>query len=402
MQKKTLKETLLLIFTIFFIFQGVYAASFFSPSKWWQNTKKSPYTTAAVIGGMAIAGTALYYYIKNIFLPIKPKPSAPNYSDEFIKHTIINETISILEKEEAAKIDNINQIIENCINGKAKWKIEIKQDMLLNIEEKILRSISENPNDERKEQLTKEKITDYINNNKDLFNDSLLLHIPKKYKEKYKEINLKPIKNIKAVYNEFHLYLEDQASNIKTKNTPITKSEEKNVKKNKFDSQEVDYRYKIHLMPQVENFIQSINSIIESDTLKNSVISVKFRSGILNVERTEKCPTVQDPKGKNNTKCFCGKKGFYDVLPIIVIETSTENAQNVLNEVYTIFKDQTGLNLTPPFNKQITNLIYYAQGEPIKKISNADEFEAPDLIHYKCSTKNTTSSYHLKNPAEIN
>ncbi|GEM_PF-5800300 len=116
--------------------------------------------------------------------------------------------------------------------------------------------------------------------------------------------------------------------------------------------------YKIHLMPTKEAIFYTLEKLISAlhnnTELADSVKIIKIHA--LNDHL--------DHKG--------------NLLPTIVVypRAGKEHAQKVLNILYALFKDVEGLNKTPRFNRKITSLIYYAQGDSdykIKALEGEDE-----------------------------
>lgn len=78
-----------------------------------------------------------------------------------------------------------------------------------------------------------------------------------------------------------------------------------------------------------------------------------------------------------------------------------EAAQYVLDIVYKLFKNKSGLGITPRFNAKVTDLIYWAQGNADDKLIpvHAEYFEEPDKICYRADISGNYVDYYLKNPA---
>lgn len=472
--QRFLTRSFLCIFTLLFAFQNTHATSWDSPSAWWKSTKKKPYTAAAIIGGTVAGATALYYYIKNKFAK-KPNPAVDSDnrvpSNQYLKHVILRTTRDILEEEELKKIsDSLTEEFNKCLSGKSEWKRPITEEMLKDIASKIVDQINKSDNiEDPRKKFTEEQIKLYIQENKKIFDNSLLLHLPQAYSENFK-ITLDTINDNIKTESSYHYLYKNNTSNppnttprsgkkdvfkkIKTRQhtqtsiwnlwgllitpnfganeDPQDQSPEESAPDNRVRYGNLDIAsptnqvemYKIHLMPRAEDFITLIKLIIESPDLEKLVINVKFKN-YLRVGDTAgyNCPTLKNIYKEENI-CLCGHKGVYDVGPLIVLYTTKKHVQAALDTVCSLFKDIKGLNLIPQFNRKITSLIYYAQGNSISKIFNPELFEAPDYVHYKPNIIKTQfykdrneiykekemssilvqhPQYHyLKNPAEIN
>jgi len=125
---------------------------------------------------------------------------------------------------------------------------------------------------------------------------------------------------------------------------------------------EVQFHYKIHLMPYKED----VGKVID----------------ILLTAMQKNLPLSKSIAGIKVFSTFGTKDNRDGILPTIVIYATPgkDNAQTVLNAVYTLFKDQHGIDKTPRYNRKITTLIYYAQGDADHKRGYgwADYFEAGD------------------------
>ncbi len=159
---------------------------------------------------------------------------------------------------------------------------------------------------------------------------------------------------------------------------------------------EVAEKYKIHLMPKnkkelttiVEKIIQKLTT---DKKLQEAIYQFKFQ--LINFHQPkEKIRKTLSPKG--------------NVMPLMVIYAmGKDNAQYVLETAYRLFADLEGLGITPRFNRQITPLIYYAQGDgdDKKKYASHPKVESPyekSFIHLKPDFEEPAQDYYLKNPAE--
>lgn len=176
--------------------------------------------------------------------------------------------------------------------------------------------------------------------------------------------------------------------------------------------------YKIHLMPRVENFedvlVALFNEFIENENFRSLIRNFKVnkkaaefiqnyyeddRRG-LNFEISEieddvfleqaNIDFIKEHKGS-------GKRDLN--LPSIVIYPALgkENAQIVLDRIIELFQCYDGLDIDLPFNKKITSLIYYSQGNSDDKIIKdlSQYFEHPKMIHYRSDFTGQAVDYRL-------
>jgi hypothetical protein len=141
--------------------------------------------------------------------------------------------------------------------------------------------------------------------------------------------------------------------------------------------------YKIHLMPFDDDIVpimlDLLGRIKEEPQLQQAVNRFKIHAHTDAIQRDD---------------------GTY--LPIFVIycHAGKDAAQYVLNEVYALFKDKRGVDITPRYNRKITSLIYYAQGDGDRKGENYANYYEEGLVHYHPKFEGEIKDYWLKNPAE--
>lgn len=124
--------------------------------------------------------------------------------------------------------------------------------------------------------------------------------------------------------------------------------------------------YKIHLMPKTQDIPIILSRLLEElENNKALASAVKVVKVLYNTD---------DLYDRNK-----------NILPIIVVYPAQgkQNAQKVLDVFRDLFKDREGLNVTPRYNQQVTDLIYFAQGDGDMKMSHPDFFEQPEMIYYK-------------------
>jgi hypothetical protein len=153
--------------------------------------------------------------------------------------------------------------------------------------------------------------------------------------------------------------------------------------------------YKIHLMPKSEADLQKtiqvlVNNLSTDEQLRKSTLYFKVLANIdLNTSKRKIKKQIQ----------FNNKP-----LALIVIYPASgkENAQYVLDSMYNIFYGVQGLDITPRYNKRITNFLYYAQGDGDYKTDDNKEFFDKKRIHFCSNFEEEPADYTLQNPATRN
>lgn len=151
--------------------------------------------------------------------------------------------------------------------------------------------------------------------------------------------------------------------------------------------------YKIHLMPRspsdvmliLEHLLQEIKI---NDKLQNAVSELKFRPGI---DFSQSKEEIKKQLGIENPQ------------PIIVLYANgKDNAQYALDTAYRLFKDLTGLDITPRYNEKITSLIYYAQSNGDWKVADSEDYVQPNREVFRPDYVDPEHpvDYHLRNPAK--
>ena len=114
--------------------------------------------------------------------------------------------------------------------------------------------------------------------------------------------------------------------------------------------------YKIHLMPKDNNFmavtINLLKAMQKNHVLQQTISNIKIK------------PVFEvDINGTKDTLYGLTKDDLLDVPKIVIyIYGGKADAQRALNEIYTIFKNEEGVNRSPKYNEKVTSLIYFAQG----------------------------------------
>jgi len=134
--------------------------------------------------------------------------------------------------------------------------------------------------------------------------------------------------------------------------------------------------YKIHLMPKSKKDLIEIlrllcDEAIKDETFKDSILGLKFKCTLDFSNVQSLINSLKSPMG--------------EVFPIIVMyaEYKKEAAEYVLNKCIELFKNMKGSNITPRYNKKITSLIYYAQGNGDDKLPHFAGYFTQDFIFYK-------------------
>lgn len=155
--------------------------------------------------------------------------------------------------------------------------------------------------------------------------------------------------------------------------------------------------YKIHLMPTDDNLlpvtIKLLNAIKGNPKLQNLIGFLKIKPIL----------TIHEMRHQENSSNIPGVPADYYNLPRIVIYVGggKEPAQQALNEIYNLFKNETGMNKGPGFNEKVTSLIYFAQGNRDDKIGESSSyFEQPGLVYFKSNVTGSNEDYHLVNPSK--
>lgn len=154
-----------------------------------------------------------------------------------------------------------------------------------------------------------------------------------------------------------------------------------------FDTQkmrtELASSYKIHLMPfdaDIVNVMKSfLKRVSENEDLQRAVSHFKIHAHTDAIERLD---------------------GTYFPIMVIYCHASKDAAQYVLNEVYALFRHKQGLDITPRYNRKITSLIYYAQGDGDYKSEHYSDYYEAGLVHYHPKFEGIIKDYWLRNPAE--
>lgn len=148
--------------------------------------------------------------------------------------------------------------------------------------------------------------------------------------------------------------------------------------------------YKLHLMPKLSDFYlvtkKFLTELRSNSELQNLINDFKIIDSVSDSEIL-----------KNSTKIF----------PRVVIYPASgkQNSEKLLKILIRLFERVQGLNVAPRFNKQITSLLFYAQGDADDKldllenkypIKPYDIFEYPDMALYKKDFTGIQRNYTLQ------
>lgn len=154
--------------------------------------------------------------------------------------------------------------------------------------------------------------------------------------------------------------------------------------------------FKIHLMPKLYSidFIYDVAArLLTNPVLLENVQSSKFQAHNVGQHITQET-----------------MKSYSDVPPFVVLYTfSKEKAQNVLNEVYKLFKNVPGSGIRPRFNGKLNDLIWFAQGNANTKYPESDpnyynpenekiSYEEPYRIYCSPDFPVSGTNHHLVHP----
>jgi hypothetical protein len=151
--------------------------------------------------------------------------------------------------------------------------------------------------------------------------------------------------------------------------------------------------YKIHLMPKKEDLCKTINLLLNAT--KNDP---ELQNLINQIKAIDDFDTyINNPQADASYACI-----------VIYPASGKQNAQRLLDKLYSMFKDQEGLNVTPRWNEKVTSLIYFAQGNADeKKLKEFQKFFEPGddqgngRVYFKADATGVIEDYHLINPANM-
>jgi hypothetical protein len=146
--------------------------------------------------------------------------------------------------------------------------------------------------------------------------------------------------------------------------------------------------YKIHLMPKNQDDLYTLMTEILRELSSKPELQQSLRAIKIN-------NSMQVEKSRSG-----------DNLPIVVIYAAdAKAAKSWLKFLCDKFGTMRGLDITPRFNKKITSLIYYAQGDgDDKNYPDLKNYFEADLVHYKpdafaeVGVRPESGTYHLTVP----
>jgi len=147
-------------------------------------------------------------------------------------------------------------------------------------------------------------------------------------------------------------------------------------------------RYKIHLMPKDGNYLWLV------EKLCRLILDEKNGQLLINLVNTLKFKALLE------TNPIMVSEESLEVPKIVIYVDGREEAQMVLNLIYSHFGTIEGLDRAPAFNERITSLIYVAQGnrDDKKEMFAQQYFEQPDMVYFKPDVTGEQQDYHLVNP----
>jgi len=155
--------------------------------------------------------------------------------------------------------------------------------------------------------------------------------------------------------------------------------------------------YKIHLMPFKDDIPIVLFMLICELIKRHDLWTYIGRTFIIqhNFSIAIKFNITEPEKGQRDRSRQVGN------IPTIVIyvENGISAAQKVLNSIYNLFRNRPGTDITPRWNKRITSLIFWAQGDGDVK-ANEDLYHlfSEDRICYRADLTGKIVDYYLKNP----
>jgi hypothetical protein len=143
------------------------------------------------------------------------------------------------------------------------------------------------------------------------------------------------------------------------------------------DMQKMVKVYKIHLMPQTKDINNTVARLMMSEEIRNNVGEIKLKQELT------------------------ADQAF----PILVLYAcqGKDQAQKLLDMVCGLFKGKEGLNILPRYNKRVTSLIYFAQGNGDDKKDLEDQrklnrYFTSDGVYYsrKINEAGNNPEYELR------
>ncbi len=164
--------------------------------------------------------------------------------------------------------------------------------------------------------------------------------------------------------------------------------------KNPDEKKLLTQQYKIHLMPRDEDFKDSVlallNAIKREKDLQETISTLKIKPIPETIIEQIKEPAqkLQYPNSE-----------VWRLPKIILYILGKDAAQRALNKIFELFKDRQGLDRAPAFNRKVTSLIYFAQGNRDDKMKYPEVFEKGEMIYFDPKFNGQYEDFHLINPA---
>lgn len=137
--------------------------------------------------------------------------------------------------------------------------------------------------------------------------------------------------------------------------------------------EKIPQRYKIHLMPTNDNFFSVMQKLLEAIEKDPELQELIFRIKFIDDEGPAQSPRT--------------KRWFPRI--VIYADAGKHRAQQLLNIIYGLFKNEPGMDVSLDYNYKLTPLIYFAQGDAdsksyalIDKPELKKYYELPKMIYY--------------------
>lgn len=138
-------------------------------------------------------------------------------------------------------------------------------------------------------------------------------------------------------------------------------------------------KYKIHLMPKAEDMTPIIIQLLES--VKNDL---------------ELAQLIHSFKARPDPNTLL--QGRIVSRIVIYPASGKENAQKLLDKLYSLLKNVEGSGQHPFANARVSDLIWIAHGDSGDKPFFRHYYEQPNMVYFRPDMTGTIENYHLINP----
>ena len=179
--------------------------------------------------------------------------------------------------------------------------------------------------------------------------------------------------------------------------------QEKDPAKRKQISEELAGNYKIHLMPKG---ILDVYTILQR-LIKELNSNKKFGQSVNQFKIVTPMPFgipdhLIEEYLRGRTSRGRASSGRMPSLVVIYPSYGKENAQFVLDTIYSLFKDLSGLDIAPSYNRKVTSLIYFAQGNGDDKTDQDDKkYFSQNRVYYNPKYIKASGGNRLKLPSKV-